>query len=141
MTILDRPPSGWQRQSIPQRSQIVALKRALLSAYNDLSGSGLPLGTSIEIDHRPPLYARKFDTDTNDTVPSAGDPAYLEVITSDVHAVRTHGTKATSYGSDAHQRAKERRLSGATPKRQSRPMPGTKASGWKKKISGKVERR
>jgi hypothetical protein len=134
MTILDKPPKGW-RPTIPLATQIKVLKEALLSALDHAPG------TTIEIDHRPPLYARQFNTNTYDTVPPANDPTYLEAVTSNVHRVRTSGTKATSYGSDAHQRAKERRLSGATPKRKSRPMPGSRASGFKKKMSGKVERR
>jgi hypothetical protein len=175
--IHDRPPKGWRRPAIPLATQVAVLKRALC----------VSLGCdAIELDHRPALWERSYDDVTDDTVPSANDPAHLEAIGKDEHRTRTSGTKATSAGSDAHRRAKVSRLNAASFKNveevlklareirdkriaapnparrpakpltvddlvvamarehgllRKRPMPGSKASGWKKKMSGKVERR
>lgn len=99
--ILDAPPKGWKRPSIPLGVQVKVLKAKLAKV----------LGVDkIEIDHRPPLYLRKFDTDKNDTIPPANDPFFMEALGSAEHKVRTGGTKATSAGSDAHVRAKIKRL-------------------------------
>jgi hypothetical protein len=116
--------------------QVLVLKRELCKA----------LGCdAIEFDHRPPLYLRGADG------PAANDPAGIEAIPIGEHKRRTHGTKATSYGSDAHERAKIKRLDKITtakPERQlarirflARPLPGGKGSPLKKKLSGKVVRR
>jgi hypothetical protein len=62
---------------------------------------------AIEFDHRPPLYLRR------DWTIDPNDPDYIEAIPIHEHRKRTHGTKATSYGSDAHERAKIKRLEAA----------------------------
>lgn len=145
--ILDRPPRDWKRPAIPLSAQVQALKRALCIVMGC---------TSIEFDHRPPLYLRRYDTDTNDTIPSANDPAYIEAIAGDLHRIRTSGTAATSYRSDAHERAKTKRLHALwekaldrppmtyeeiKPLLHSRPLQGGKGSPLKKKLNGRVVKR
>jgi hypothetical protein len=125
-----------KRKPIPLKVQVIVLKRALCRL---LSCDG------IEFDHRPPLYLRR------DWAIDPNDPDYIEAIPIHEHRKRTHGTKATSYGSDAHERAKIKRLDKATtakPERQlaripflARPLPGGKGSPLKKKLSGKVVQR
>lgn len=63
---------------------------------------------------------------------------------------KTNGSKATSYGSDKHAIAKAKRLAKARKalggaetgkaKAKGRPLPGTKASGLRKRMNGNVER-
>jgi hypothetical protein len=152
--ILNRPPKDWKRPKMPVSVQFLVMKRKLEEL----------LGGPIEFDHRPALWERKFDTATNDTIPVANSPRHIEVISKEEHRRRTSGTKATSAGSDTHRRAKEKRLQAVQrpmptalqlaqllmdqeerkyekPKLRSRPMPGTKASGIRKRWNGKVERR
>lgn len=102
------------------------LARALGSA---LTATGLAGG---HLDHRPPLEARPWNARKGDTVPPANDPAYLEYVTWKEHDRRTNGLggerRVTTAGSDAHTRAKIKRLRGETkPKRHrvipSRPFP------------------
>lgn len=100
MTILPCPPPGWKRPSIPLATQVALLKAFIRKV----------MGTEVNIDHRPPVSERPYDEDKRDTVPSANDIAFLEVLTKADHDVRTFGTKATSSGSDAHSRAKVRHL-------------------------------
>lgn len=124
-----------KRRPIPLKVQVIVLKRRLCEA----------LGCeAIELDHRPPLYLR------DDDGPAANNPDYIEAIPIGEHSRRTHGTKATSYGSDAHERAKLNRLLVPTKSitlaqaKQifpSRALPGGKHSLLKKKLSGKVVRR
>jgi hypothetical protein len=129
-------PPATKRKPIPLKVQVIVLKRALCRLLSC---------EAIEFDHRPPLYLRyEWAIDPN-------DPDYIEAIPMHEHRKRTHGTKATSYGSDAHARAKIKRLDKATtakPERQlarirflARPLPGGKGSPLKKKLSGKVVKR
>jgi hypothetical protein len=151
--ILDRPPKGWKRPKMSAMIEFIAMRRKLQEL----------LGGPIEFDHRPALWERKFDTASNDTIPPSNNPYCIEVVSKAEHRFRTFGTKATSAGSDAHRRAKEKRLQAQYApqtalglvqllidkdehkrekrKLRSRPLPGTKASGIRKRMSGKVEKR
>ncbi len=105
MTILSAPPSDWNRPKIPPATVVALLKAFIRKA----------LGTEVHVDHRPPLADRQWNSETNDTIPPANDPAFLEVITTAEHDQRTNGLKPgekriTTVGSDAHRRAKTRRL-------------------------------
>lgn len=129
--IHDRPPKNWKRPSIPLEVQVAVLKRALCKVLHV---------DTIELDHRPALWQRHYDDEINNTIPGANNPNHIEAIGKEDHRRRTHGTKATSYGSDSHERAKERRLT--TPKKaKGAALMGTKRSGWKKKLNGRIERR
>jgi hypothetical protein len=135
----DNPPAT-KRKPIPLKVQVIVLKRALCKLLSC---------EAIEFDHRPPLYLRR------DWTIDPNDPDYIEAIPMHEHRKRTHGTKATSYGSDAHERAKVKRLDKqlsskasrqmlfdlmtiSTHLRRARPLPGGKGSPLKKKLSGKV---
>jgi hypothetical protein len=99
MVILDRPPADWKRPSIPLGAKVQVLLR--------LVGFG-------HFDHRPALWERRFDTETNDTIPPANDPNAIEFIPVGEHDIRTHGPggekRITTAGSDSNRRAKGRRL-------------------------------
>lgn len=68
----------------------------------------------LEFDHRPALWEREWDEEAQDTIPPANDPNFIDLVDGEEHDRRTFGTKATSYGSDAHERAKAKRLRGET---------------------------
>jgi len=78
--------------------------------------TGEKLGTleNTRFDHRPALWERQFDTETNDTVPPANDPAFIEALTKAGHDVRTFGPggekRVTTLNSDSGRRAKDRRV-------------------------------
>jgi len=133
-----------RRKPIPLAVKVAVLERTLC---------GLLCCDKIEYDHRPPLYLRERINDG--CIPFENDPAYIEAIPKQEHAKRTHGTAATSYGSDAHERAKTKRLAQrffdattrlvqaeeAIRRSRSRPLPGGRNSPLKKTIAGKVVRR
>src|SRR5258706_4707541 len=132
MTILTSPPTNWKRPQIPVSTQAM-----LLLKFMKESNLRLPeprewktlkslirlikkiiikkLGwKEVNIDHRPDLMARKYCSETNDTIPAANDPNYLEVLSKADHDARTFGRggtkRITSAGSDANNRAKVRAL-------------------------------
>jgi hypothetical protein len=119
MAILDRPPPEWRRPSIPLYTQIELYKRFLAK-----------LGVELELDHRPPLWERQFDDDRWDTIPPANDADYLEAIPVAEHRERTFGRggekRITTAGSDAHARAKTRRLTRPKVEKRSRWAKGRK---------------
>jgi len=148
-----------KRKSIPLSVKVAVLERQLCA---------LLCCDKIEYDHRPPLYLRERIYDGY--VPFENDPAYIEAVPKLEHRKRTHGTKATSYGSDAHERAKTKRLVaqyhnvpiyetdklkqqfealitqyGDNPAVRklinSRPLPGGRNSPYSKTLSGKVIKR
>lgn len=69
-----------------------------------------PLGSKIEWDHYPSLAERKYDVVTGEYTPPENDPACLRALHVDCHKRKSFGTKATTAGSDAHRRAKVRRV-------------------------------
>lgn len=77
----------------------------------------------LEFDHRPALWEREWDEEAQDTIPPANDPAFIELVTGEEHDRRSHGNGATSYGSDAHNRAKEDRITGKTKAAPKKPIP------------------
>lgn len=92
------------RRSIPASVKVEVLMRALAEA------KGLPSDTRFEFDHEPALCLRDFDTATGDFQPAQNDPHFIVARTEEDHHVKTFGTKATTAGSDIHQRAHGRRL-------------------------------
>lgn len=104
MAILLAPPRGWKRPSITLGTEVLALRRLL----RDL---GYP---RIHLDHRPPLSERQFDTESDDTIPPANHPDYIEALTPKEHDKRTNGPggekRITTAGSDSNRRAKTRAL-------------------------------
>jgi len=83
------------RKDIPERT-----KRAVLKRYR--------------FDHRPPLQDRPYDTEIGDFIPPQHDPDCIFVETAAKHDELTFGRKegaertATTAGSDANRRSKER---------------------------------
>jgi len=109
--ILDAPPKGWKRPPMPVRVKLDVVIRQ----EGKCKATGQKLGElkNTNFDHRPALFERKFDTGTNDTIPPANDPGFIEAITVAAHDVRTNGCggekRVSTVGSDAHRRAKVRR--------------------------------
>lgn len=99
MTILDRPPSDWRRPSMTLAAKVAAWER---------------MYGPVNYDHRPPLSDRKFDTDTNNTIPPANDPDFIDPISVKDHDTRTNGPggekRITTLSSDANNRAKTRNI-------------------------------
>lgn len=112
MTILDRAPPEWKRPSLPTNVKL----QVLLNQDGRCKATGARLGTveNTQFDHRPTLWDRKFDTVAWDTIPPANDPEFIDAIARKAHDVRTNGRggekRISSYGSDAHARAKVRHL-------------------------------
>lgn len=97
-----------RRKAIPLGTKyLVLLRQALCPECSE------PLGSKIEWDHRPSLAERKFDVATSLYTPDENDPGYLDALHVDCHKRRSFGTKATTTGSDAHRRAKVRRVNRA----------------------------
>jgi hypothetical protein len=119
--ILDRPPKNWKRPPIPTRVKIDVIIRQ----EGKCKQTGDKLGTlkNTQFDHRPALFERQFDTVTNDTIPPANDPAFIEACTVAGHKVRTHGTGATTVGSDSHRRAKIKRFTEPKTEKPKREIP------------------
>lgn len=67
-----------------------------------------------QLDHRPALTDRPYDTDAGDFIPPQNDPTFIELIEKAAHAERTFGRKAgaektvTTRGSDVGERARTR---------------------------------
>jgi len=112
MTILDRPPPEWKRPAIPCRIRLQVLINQ--AGRSKIRNERLGTVENTHFDHRPALEQRKFDTAAWDTIPPANDPEYIEAITVKQHDVRTNGPggsrRITTAGSDAHIRARTRRI-------------------------------
>lgn len=88
------------------------------------------LGTEqIQYDHRPTLESREVNRAGTDFIPPQNDPKFLDALSREEHALRTFGTKATSLNSDAHSRAKIRRLRGENKPKPKRAWPARKMQG------------
>lgn len=95
-------------------------------------------------DHRPPLALRPLNETETDYDPPQHDPEFIDALAPRCHAQRTYGgrSRGTSINSDAHAIAKSDRVElSREGKRKFRPMPGSRASGWKKPIYGPAVRR
>lgn len=99
------------RKAIPDWVKVVCA----ITAYSKLRG--VPVDWNINawvkglrFDHRPPLQDRPYDTEKGDFIPPQNDPDNIEAIPAKEHDRRTFGTKATTLGSDVHNRSHERRL-------------------------------
>lgn len=116
----------------------------------------------IEFDHYPALGLRVVDEATGQLVPAPNDPNFIRPMLNPEHKVKTHGPggekRITSRGGDRHAMAVivrlsndhadflERREVTAEPRppqqherrKQSRAMPGSRESKFKRKMNGKV---
>jgi hypothetical protein len=132
MTILKSPPKGWRRPAIPVAVKLYAMREihphAPFSVICQPSNSAklvamLMVYGKHHFHHVPGLWERKFDTETNDTVPPANDPFYIIAVTPERHDLIENGPggekRITSAGSASNYRAKERRLN--TPKKSRGP--------------------
>ena len=112
----DRPA----RRAIP-----VAVKRAVCARQHGVCrcGCGQPMSekprTGTKFDHRPPLRLRDVLPDGLDYDPPQHSVEHLDAICDAEHHRRTHGTGATTAGSDIGAIKKERRRNkkGFKPKR------------------------
>lgn len=69
----------------------------------------------VQFDHNPALELRDWNPLTNDTIPPANDPAYIDMLLVSEHAVKTFGPggekRITTAGSDINRIAKVKRIS------------------------------
>ena len=76
------PPPGW-RKPIP-----LAIKLQVVINQRGLAPSGEPLeaiGAGIEFDHRPCLCERAYDSELDETIPAANDPAFIVALAAANH--------------------------------------------------------
>jgi hypothetical protein len=132
MTILDRPPLGWKRPSMPCKVKL----EVLIRQEGKCAQTGEKLGNidNTQFDHRPALWERKFDTVANDTIPPANDPAAIDACTKAGHKFRTHGNGATTAGSDSHRRAKIKRFTEPNLEKPKRPLRSRSSFGKGRKF-------
>jgi hypothetical protein len=82
---------------------------AALAQIGELS-NGIPWTRDmVQLDHQPALVFRERTTDGG-FIPTENDPAFMRFMLKADHAVKTHGTAATSAGSDIHMAAKVKRI-------------------------------
>jgi hypothetical protein len=103
---MERP----KRRTIP-----VAVKRAVCARQKWVCKCGCGMvvsekpGTGTKFDHRPPLRLRDVLPDGSDYIPPQHSVEHLDAICNAEHHRRTHGTGATTAGSDIGAIKKERR--------------------------------
>lgn len=94
------------RKSIPLGAKfLVLLRQANCAECKE------PLGNAeVEFDHRPALWEREYDAVLGDYNPPQNDPTFLRALHLDCHKRISHGTCATTAGSDSNRRAKMQRI-------------------------------
>ncbi|NIA72292.1 hypothetical protein HBA54_27240 [Pelagibius litoralis] len=113
-----------EEQPRPKRRKSIPLGVKLAVALDEVRRlRGLPEGTKFHFDHRPTLAQREWDSHAVDTIPPANDPSAIQLLTEVEHHRITHGTKATTKGSDAHGRKQIRSLTGQNKDRPKRAIP------------------
>jgi hypothetical protein len=98
-----------KRRAIPKRvKMIVAVRQAWLCKC----GCGLEIGLAVKSgtqwDHEPALRLRDIAPDGKDYIPPQHDPDYIDARCESSHAAKTHGSGATTAGSDIGKIKKER---------------------------------
>lgn len=122
----DRP----KRRAIP-----VAVKRAILERQGAecICGCGQPVSwqtkSDTHFDHEPALRLRAINADGTDYIPAQHDPRYIDARCPESHHAKTHGTGASTAGSDVGKIKKERKRNRA-PKRKRKIPP--RANPWAK---------
>jgi hypothetical protein len=141
MTILDRPPPEWKRPPIPCKVKLQVLINQ--GGRSKIKNEKLGRVENTNFDHRPPLEARKFDTEAWDTVPPANDPDHIQAITVEQHDRLTNGPggtrRVTTAGSDAHVRGKTRRI--VDSQAEHRAVMAAKAAGEPRPAPAKAKRK
>lgn len=93
-----------RRKAIPVGVKLQCALTALAEAL------GLDSDTRFEFDHTPALGLRDWDEEAGDYQPPQNDPHFIICRPEAEHDRKTFGTKATTYGSDIHVIAKDKRL-------------------------------
>lgn len=125
------PPKGWRPRALKIKEKLEIVIR---QEGKDPSGDRLAPLEGVEFDHEPPIHLRAWDADQQDTNPPS---CSLDHITARNRA--RHRTKTAK--KDVPAIAKTRRHENGGRKRRGPPIPGSKASGWKRPMNGKAERR
>ncbi|ORE90510.1 hypothetical protein ATO13_22431 [Stappia sp. 22II-S9-Z10] len=113
---------------------------------------GFEPGARIEWDHHPALWLR--DVVDGVMVPHPNDPRFITPLGYEAHKRKTNGSGGTTAGSDKANLAKVARAEArrvhellappSKPKKskcKARPMPGSRASGVRRKMNGRAEKR
>ena len=105
------PPKGY-RPAIPLSVRFDVILRQEGKCIR--CGQKLHAWKDVNLDHRPPLQLRGWDEEKGDTIPPANDPAAIDAIHKDCHAVLTTGkrgeSKLSKRGGDVSEIARLRRL-------------------------------
>ena len=97
--------------SVPRKPVTLGTKYLVLLCQAICAECKQPLGKEkVNFDHRPALWERFYDVATGEYTPPANDHRYIEALHESCHRKRTHGTPATTLGSDSHRRAKDKRV-------------------------------
>jgi hypothetical protein len=94
--------------------------------------------------HNPPLALRRWNTKLKEFEPHANDPDYIVALRKRCHSRQTRHPRGphTIIDSDVHAIAHTDRIQAKHNgfwQRRSRPMDGSKASRYKKKLNGETE--
>lgn len=120
-----------KRRTIPKRIRaIVAARQNWLCKC----GCGLEIrlvpNSGIEWDHEPALKLREIALGGKDWIPPQHDPDYIDARCEASHDAKTHGTGATTAGTDIGKIKKERQR--ARKPKPKRAWPSQKMKGGKK---------
>ncbi|PWJ81555.1 hypothetical protein C7441_11087 [Pseudaminobacter salicylatoxidans] len=99
------PPEGWRPRALTTREKIEIIVR---QSGREPGGARLnPLKEGVDFDHSPALQRRRWDPETQDTVPASCDLNYIVALNKATHADKTASQ-------DVPEIAKTRRLEGKT---------------------------
>lgn len=122
----------------PRRTTPAAVRRAVVDRQDGFCKCGCGQRvhwwhkTNTHFDHEPALRLREINADGTDYIPPQHDPDYIDARCPESHAAKTHGTGATTAGTDIGKIKKERKRARAPqPKR---PIPSQTFRKGKRKI-------
>jgi len=99
-----------KRKAIPKSVRMEVCQRQLfLCARCHVRAVHYLPGTETEFDHEPALRLRNIAEDGSDYDPPQNHPGYIDALCEPCHAAKTHGSGATTAGTDAGKIKKERR--------------------------------
>lgn len=105
-----------EAQRPPRRTIPVAVKRAVIArqwgvCHGDRCYAGVDSkpGSNTHFDHAWALRLRDINADGTDYVPHQHDDRYIDALCPPCHHAKTHGTGATTAGTDIGKIKKERK--------------------------------
>ena len=98
------------RRAVPLAKQLEASKRQIADLMQKLGMVAVSEPVELQLDHDPALGLRDVDPVTGEHRPHQHDPRYLVWRPKQTHATKTHGSGATTAGSDVGEMRKTRQL-------------------------------